>query len=76
MSVRDDDSKAGSAKPAKKKKKKRVVETSATDQFHISPATNAALIQEEEVKGGSPEFVKIDIRSAPKEVIGTKALDL
>ena len=77
MSIRDDESKAGSVKPGKKKKKKRAMETSATDEFHISPATNAALIQEEEeAKEGSPEFVKIDIRTAPKEVIGTKALDL
>ena len=44
MSIRDDESKAGSVKPGKKKKKKRVMETSATNEFQISPATNAALI--------------------------------
>jgi hypothetical protein len=53
------------------------MEASATDEFYISPTTNAALIQEEEeAKERSPEFVKIDIRTAPKEVIGTKALDI
>ena len=48
MSIRDDDSKAGQAKPGKKKKKKRAMETSVTDEFQISPTTHAALIQEEE----------------------------
>ena len=74
VSVRDDDSKIGPNKQAKKKKKKRL-DTSAIDVNAISPNTNAALIQEEEEKY-SPEFVKIDIRTAPKEDVGNKALEI
>ncbi len=38
--------------------------------------TNPALIIEEEKEQDSPEFVKIDIRTAPAEVVGQKALGI
>ena len=62
----DGESMKGSSRIGKKKKKKRIDPNTVTDVNTISPNTNAALIQEEEEKQGSDEFVKIDIRKAPK----------
>ena len=57
----------------KRKKKKLQKDTSADEMQLISPTKNIGLIEEEK---DNPEFVKIDVRTAPAEVVGNKGLGI